>query len=296
MLRHTKPEENNNKPANIQSFNTDFVSGLLSGVASVALFNPWDRALNLSMVHSRPFLKCVNFTSPYQGVMQAIVQRAFLGGVYFIMQSQLNTHFRPWLQQRGGNELATQFCVGILTGSFCAAITNSTSAIKYYTWNQKGRTFFQSAREMWQLGGIKPFIKGKRATILRDATFGCTYEVLRHFVHDQVDSYCHEKINHLNLYCNIFSAMVAAVASSPFNYVRTMHYACPPDATPPTVLNILKEIWNESKAQPKGFLGRIGFFQNTFKLGWGTSRVALGMAAGQAGFDYTKEFLSRPKF
>ena len=34
------------------------------------LFNPWDRALYLSVKHSRPFLSGENFQRPYQGFWQ----------------------------------------------------------------------------------------------------------------------------------------------------------------------------------------------------------------------------------
>jgi hypothetical protein len=40
--------------------------GLLGGISQAGLFNPWDRALYLSVKHNRPFLSGLNFINPYQ--------------------------------------------------------------------------------------------------------------------------------------------------------------------------------------------------------------------------------------
>ena len=62
--------------------NCGFVSGLLQAF----LFNPWDRALYLSVKHDRPFLRWANFDSPFGGVLQTVMQRALSAGLYFPME------------------------------------------------------------------------------------------------------------------------------------------------------------------------------------------------------------------
>ena len=291
MQRSTTTEE---KPiTKQQQFNIDIISGLLSGAVCAGLFNPWDRALCLSVTHSRPFLLKANFTSPYQGASQAIFQRAFLGGTYFIVQGQLTSNLYPHLRKAEMKEVTAQFCIGMLAGSISGVLTNSTSAIKYHTWGKDGRTFFSSAYEMWTLGGIKPFIKGTKATVLRDTTFGCSYEVLRHLTRYQLEKYQNNNKKNLNFYCNLIAALVATIASGPFNYARTIQYATPPNQPTLLITQILKNLWHESTMQSTHSGGRLGFFQQKLRIGWGTLRVGVGMGVGQAVFDATRTWLGK---
>lgn len=55
-----------------------FNCGLIGGITQAGLFNPWDRALYLSVKESRPFLAWDNFSRPYQGFGQAILQASML--------------------------------------------------------------------------------------------------------------------------------------------------------------------------------------------------------------------------
>lgn len=170
-----------------QKLNIDVASGLIAGVANSGLFNPWDRALYLSVKYHRPFLSWENFTAPYQGFSQALVQRAFLGSIYFIAQGELNTYMFPYLNQNLGlNPTAAQFYVGMAAGSIGGAMTNSISAVKYHTWGKENASFRSSVYDMWTHGGYKPFIKGTTATMTRDMVFGSTYEMLRHLMKNQV--------------------------------------------------------------------------------------------------------------
>ena len=59
------------------------VCGLLAGVAQAGLFNPYDRALYLSVTNHRPFLHVSNWQSPYSGFLQSLGGRALAGGLYF---------------------------------------------------------------------------------------------------------------------------------------------------------------------------------------------------------------------
>ena len=81
-----------------QQLTIDITAGLFTGIFCSGLFNPWDRALYLSIKNNKPFLSIDNFRHPYQSFSQAVVQRAFLGSIYYIMQSELKYHLYPYLR------------------------------------------------------------------------------------------------------------------------------------------------------------------------------------------------------
>lgn len=276
-----------------QKLNVNIISGLFTGMFSSGLFNPWDRALYLSVKENRPFLSIENFKSPYQGFSQALVQRAISGSIYYILQAELKSHMYPYLRNNiGVGEPTAQFCVGLLAGSMSGILTNSISAVKYHTWGQENRAFFSSVSEMWSMGGYKPFIKGTTATVSRDMVFGSTYEVLRHLMkHNLTRS--DDKISNVNntyieSICNAAAAAIATITSGPLNYVRNIQYATPPELKSPTISKALCDVWNESKNHNHRPLGRILFFQQKFRIGWGTANVAVRMAFGQILFDFSR--------
>ena len=286
------PNNSENKKLSItQKFNIDVASGLFSGVFCAGLFNPWDRALYLSVRDRKPFLSRENFRNPYQGFSQAIVQRAFLNGIYYIAQGQLRSHLYPYLRHDlHMNEHVTQFCIGISAGSTSGALTNSISAIKYQMWGKENVSFLTTVRDMWRYRGIKPFVNGTHATVARDMIFGSTYEVLRTVFREQLSGSHASRNSHFDFFCNSAAAGVATIASGPLNYVRNVQYATPPDKKPLTINQTLKNVWQDSKDYNS--LARLRFFQQRFRIGWGTARVTVGMAVGQQVFDAARSELT----
>jgi hypothetical protein len=55
---------------------TSLLCGLAAGVAQAGVFNPYDRALYLSIKESRPFLSRENWKRPYSGFTQSLGGRA----------------------------------------------------------------------------------------------------------------------------------------------------------------------------------------------------------------------------
>ena len=274
----------------------DTTSALFSSILCSALFNPWDRALYLSVKYQGSFLSMANFVSPYQGILQSMVQRAFSGSIYYIMQGQMKSFLYPYLRNSlGVSELPSQFFVGMFAGSTSGILTNGISAVKYHTWGQDNRTFISSVREMWSLGGYRTFVKGTGATMGRDMMFGSTYEVLRnllrsnHLVTGSNDSFKNESLNFLY---NSISAGVATIVSGPLNYVRNIQYATPSHIKSPSIVEVLRNVCHESNKYANQPFGRFLFFQNQFRIGWGTGRVAVGMAVGQKLFDSVRSELS----
>jgi hypothetical protein len=60
-----------------------FFAGVLSGGVCAAVFNPWDRALYLSVLHERAFCRLANWRNPFQGIYQSFLQRTLSSGLYF---------------------------------------------------------------------------------------------------------------------------------------------------------------------------------------------------------------------
>ena len=59
---------------------------------------------------------------------------------------------------------------------------------------------------------------------------------------------------------------------------------------PPGSVRILLDLAKEARAQGKD---AAGFLQNRLRLGWGTARVAVGMAVGQYLYEFTKDALDK---
>ena len=105
--------------------------GLLSGLIQAATFNPWDRALYLSVKENRNFLNPLNFIDPFAGVLQTIIQRTISSGLYFpleeifikILKDNYSNILSPyWITLNAGN----------IAGAINGIIMNPVSSIKYH--------------------------------------------------------------------------------------------------------------------------------------------------------------------
>jgi len=322
--------------------NINFVAGLVSGVVQAGLLNPWDRALYLSVVQHRPFIRCANFKDPYRGFWQSVVHRTLSGGTYFMLQAQMQTllaHFTSTEPEDGistnanANPTTTStnstgsstvsseathkihmspelqhFIVGLGAGMTNGMLLNKLASVKYHAWNQReGISFWAAAKQMYKKGGYPVFFKGIVVTGLRDMTFGCVYEVMRVILRPHFEKMVKQRTqlikakstiegknatNHLfpiSLYfiANMISASIATVVSGPFNYARSMQYACKADEVTPSIMNVLKTLWQECHQQGSVWRG-MSHLQQRLRVGWGTARVGVGMAIGQHVFDWAK--------
>lgn len=101
--------------------------GLISGLIQAFLFNPWDRALYLSVKHERPFLKFANFESPMSGVLQTVVQRAISAGLYFPLE-ELSIEFLELTF--GVYNSAVVFAAGTIAGVANGVLMNPFTRVK----------------------------------------------------------------------------------------------------------------------------------------------------------------------
>lgn len=235
-------------------------------VTQAALFNPYDRALYLSVKNKRRFLCSKNFQSPYQGFFQSIAARAFSGGLYF----PLEHFFRSLVSPDAPSSF--NFVAGSAAGAANALFLNPASAVKYKTWGRDtNRGVVNEAIGMYAKGGFRPFCNGMLPTLLRDTIFGGCYTFLRLQVQRQGLSPEHQWV------ANIFSAVVATVASAPFNFARNVQYATKSEKETKGILPILSKLATNVAEQPD-YYSQWSVLQNRLRIGWGTARVAIGMA------------------
>ncbi|OEH74790.1 mitochondrial carrier protein [Cyclospora cayetanensis] len=65
------------------NFVQEFRCTLVTGFVTAAVFNPWDKALYLSVKEGRPFLAPINWHLPFRGFLRAFVARTLSTGLYF---------------------------------------------------------------------------------------------------------------------------------------------------------------------------------------------------------------------
>ena len=269
--------------------------GLVTGLFQAAVFNPWDRALFLSVVHNRPFLTLDNFRSPFQGVAQTLAHRTISGGLYFVLQDAVyDSLSRTFDSSR--TDARVIGLAGLLAGAANGAALNSIAAVKYHGWATAGGerqfSFWSTARHMYCSGGVTPFVKGTRATVVRDSAFGVVYEVLRHSpllvasVASLTSAWSASASNASNsgansatpsqFTLNMCAAVCATVVSAPFNYVRNIQYASDAAAAPTSVVAELGRLVREARADASPWQA----LQRRLRLGWGSVRVGAGMAVG----------------
>jgi len=268
-------------------------SGAIAGGSTAVLFHPWDRALYTSVKHDRPFLDRANFTTPYRGLTQAVIQRTLSNGLYFFMQKEIKGAIYCALPHTVSNrDSVAQFSTGLLAGSFCGILTNPVSAAKYHSWGSHC-SFSKSTQIMWKQGGYKPFIIGMRATVIRDGLYGCIYELARTLLSnlELFNSLSFEPAP-IQFICNLLAAAGATVLSSPINYARIKQFSTPLGEVELGVVKTLVALCHESKSETKSVFGHAHFFYQRLKIGSGTTRAALGMAVGQGFSDVVNQYLN----
>ncbi len=274
---------------------SDLSCGFVAGLVTAGLLNPWDRALYLSVKEARSFFHPLNWTSPYQGFTQALFQRAATSGLYFPLEqwcivaltdnSLLATRpaFRGWF-------------AGCMAGSINGVAFNWIAAVKYASWGrpEHERSFRQTANSLWRRGGVKPFLRGTVPTIMRDVVFGGAFSgvrgalLVRKEQRRQVYDASHRSSvlsEELQTFLSNFgSAGAATVLSSPLNYARNMQYATPADQPCRTVGQLLKDLQTDATGRGS-VLDGVRYVNTRLRVGWGTLRVAAGMALTANLFD-----------
>lgn len=129
---------------------------------------------------------------------------------------------------------------------------------------------------MLRQGGLRPFFVGASATVTRDLVFGGFFALFRNEIR-LLESQKEGRMS--NYVIDVFSASLATLLSSPFNYVRNVHYATPPNVPALSARTILFQLWR-STLEKENLASALRHLQSRLRLGWGTARVGCGMAFG----------------
>lgn len=285
--------------------------GGISGLIVAFSLNPWDKALYISVTEHRHFLDIRNFKHPFQGVTQSLFQKTISHGLYFPLEqwfvqfsktnlSNLNTNSSDLTSQE--NKQFHNFVGGTLAGVVNALIMNPISALKYTRWQQgQSLKLRQDLSQMYFGGGISQFSKGMYATVMRDSVFGAIFATMRHGLRNK-----HIKNNTLNsengneseitrkIGIDMFSAFVATTASGPFNYVRNIQYATPKEESNiVSMYSCLKELWIDGIKHSNGDkLKQVQYYLWRLRVGWGTARVAVGMAFTSFAYEFSLKYFN----
>uniref|UniRef100_A0A7S2ZV66 ADP,ATP carrier protein n=1 Tax=Rhodosorus marinus TaxID=101924 RepID=A0A7S2ZV66_9RHOD len=243
------------------------LAGLAAGSFQAMLFSPYDRALYLSVVNNRPFLSFANWRSPFQGYGQAFLQRTLSGGLYFPLEDISRQLFGMVNMSQTGREMLAGYCAGAMNG----LILNPLSAIKYKMWSSDSASYWVTARKIYTQNGVGAFFLGVRPTLVRDIAFGFVYTPLRHTLRRRF-----HKRSVPTAFHDVFAAVCATVVSSPFNYVRNVHFSSK-DANVPKMLDTLRSFITSAMDKPTK-MERVFYAQRLLGIGWGTLRVSLGIA------------------
>ena len=269
-----------------------YFCGLLAGVAQAGIFNPYDRALYLSVKENRSFLSWQNWKSPYSGFFQSIGGRALQGGLYFPLEHYFLHLIRPHHQGAPGTMSASyspqHFIAGTAAGAANAIVLNPLSAIKYRTWQREvSQGMWREALGMLQkAGNLRPFWNGLLPTLYRDVAFGGCYTYLRFHI---------QRVGRLEQWqANILAAACATIVSGPFNYVRNIQYGTRSQERALSTWSILVDLWWEAAGQ-KDLVRRVRFIMTRLRMGWGTARVALGMSLGHTIYDMLQDQISKTR-
>ena len=258
-----------------------FTCGLFAGVATAGLFNPVDRGLYLSVKDRRPFLDPRNFKTPYSGFLQSVWIRAFSGGVWFPLEHFFSLYVETLT---GGRK--SEWIAGSLAGVASSVILNPLQAVKYRTWGKdESIAFWKEVRVMYRRRGISPFLNGLVARTVRDVAFGAVYASCRKRWKETLPIPTSlQYIVDPSVAANTLAAALATVISGPFNYVQNMQYATSSRKAQYSIPSVLKHLARETMQQ-KSFVQSVLFLQQRLRIGWGTARVAGGMAFGNFLYD-----------
>ena len=322
-----------------------FLAGLITGVTTAVAFNPWDRALYLSVFHKRRFLHRGNFSGNlWQGSTVALVHRTVTGGLYFPLVEFYHPLARRLLRTTrrgagaggggggagsssnsggaggaggaggGGADAAIvtiNFIAGNLAGATNGVATNPLNAVKYQQWVRQVDSFRATARTMLSANGLRPFMRGIGPTVARDSVFGGTFSASRVWLGRAFD--LDDGAGVAGFGVSVGAGALACIVSSPFNYCRNMAYATPPGTVrAPTTLASLRMLAQETRRVQRdnsfartalegmvsknsaangsgaGVWTSLVYLQGRLRVGWGTARVALGMATGFELYSFIK--------
>jgi hypothetical protein len=250
---------------------TSLIPALSAGGFQAVFFNPYDRALYLRVQNRNSFFHHSNWTHPFQGFANSALYRTVASATYLFWQDEaaraLSTSCPDLEPSR------RRFLVGVIAGSLNGIVLNPMQLVKFHMWSSGGEATFGTAFRNLRGEGARIFGRGVGVSMMRDVTFGVTYEVLRR------DCVASQSSAH-RLLLDCAAGMVASVASSPFNFARTLIFGAPASGCPLSTSTLLQFLVKETIAIPTS-RAKWRHLNARLNIGWGTIRVGCGMACGQ---------------
>ncbi len=266
----------------------DLLYGIIAGVTCTLIYNPLDKAIQLAQLNKTPLFVPGNFSNPYQGAVQASMQRMIFGTAYYWIQGYFRSEVAPTLRNDYHCSATSVYLItGLAAGSLHGLASNPTSLIKAQTWLDQSNTFTNRFGAFYQANGAAALLRGSVANMLSSGLYGGLYEVTRHsfrhaFKHQLSDT-SHLPLMHTGVHfgCDLTAAFICTAMVSPFTYARNIQYAVSPNMPSKSLIDVTQEIHHELKSQPGRMINKLGFFAARVKMAQMAARTALNMATGQ---------------
>lgn len=320
---HSHPESS---PASVPSVTyVSFLCGISSGIIQAGVFNPWDRALYLSITKQTPFLSRENFRNPYLGFFQSVGHRALSGGLFYPLENFFCSVLLPHesfdddnnKKDDEGNVISSpssallklhpalaNFLAGTLAGTCNALIINPVTAIKYKSWSRDvNRGMVTEAVEMFQKGGLRPFTNGLIPTVYRDLVFGGTYTFFRLEIPYWFQLPSYDDDNDHNISSNDNNISNSSSNSHKYQWAANMTAAALATVVSGP-FNLARNVQYATRSRHQAdsvskvltdfvdetmsqqtLFEKVKYLQRRLRIGWGTVRVAVGMSFGQILYD-----------
>lgn len=268
---------------------TRVAAGLVAGTCSAAIFSPVDKALFLSHVNKRPFLRIANFSRPFQGINLVVVQRVISGGLCFPLEDAVRRAYPGEMDSAWHN-----FASGTIVGSSISIVTNPLASITFQKWassRQSGASVAQVARHMFATGGLSSFQRAVPTTLARDVLWGGIFSCLRHelpaHLGEAESASGAQKPGVASFVANVVAAGVATAVSSPFNYARSLQYGHDMSKGKLSTMKVFKDLWREANANRAAEgEARALFVARRLTVGWGSLRVSVGIAVSSQIYNF----------
>ena len=148
--------------------------------------------------------------------------------------------------------------------------------------------YLGTAKLMYRQAGISPFFHAIAPTLWRDCLWASVFQYLRH--HSIVWAQRFDRPVRAGVEFTAVTAAggVATALSSPLNYARNVVFKTPADRRAPNTWRCVYDLFREARGHP----GAARFLAHQLNVGWGTARVAVGMAVSSKVYESTKAALA----
>jgi hypothetical protein len=264
----------NNKDKDINSIK-NFTSGICTGIINTYIFNPYDKALYMMVKTETSFFTRTNWTKPYCGVTQSLAHRVISYGLYFpfmdMYKNKLNKYYN-------GTDINKTIIAGSLSGSTIGLLINPVNLIKTQNWNNNTSIgLITLGKQIIDKYGYLRLMRGIGYTIVRDNVFCVSFAGLAYY-------YNSEK----KLLNDVLIGSCSTTLSAPINYFRSNVLFAPLNDKAPTIKKIYTDLILDTNKQTN----KISYVATQkFCIGWGTLRVAFGMAMSRQLYELFKIYL-----